>query len=254
MNLNATSTRVALTGAAGYLGTTLSTVLARHFPLRTLDVQPVEGSWEKILGSVADLDMAMALCKGCSHLVIGHMAPRKPDAYASPTIPFDVNVKGAANLFHAAHLCGIRRVILISSTSTVSGPMYAGHFLERNLAESPIDMYSLTKALQENVARYYHEQNGLEVAVFRPAHICSEDDLVDKYGRPNETALWTMTDPRDIAEAVRLALLAPKLDYEIFYLFGHVDGDLHADIKHTRDFLGWRPRHTFEKYPRAVPA
>ncbi len=81
--------------------------------------------------------------------------------------------------------------------------MENGQFLDRYLPETPVNTYSLTKALQENIARYYHERKGTEVAVFRPAHICDEDTLVDKYEKKLTFANWVMIDPRDIAEAVR---------------------------------------------------
>ena len=111
-------------------------------------------------------------------------------------------------------------------------------------------MYSLTKALQEHIARYYYENHGIEVSVLRPYLICDEDSLADKYGNQRPTVNYQFIDPRDIAEAARLSLLIPKLGYEIFYLMGHPDAETRADIKHLRDFLGWKPKHTFEKYPR----
>jgi uronate dehydrogenase len=254
MNSPESPTRVALTGAAGFLGRTLSTCLVEHFPLRVLDPVPTEGPWEKIEGDAADLKDAMALCAGASHLVIAHMAPNRPEIYDTPSVPFDVNVKGVANLFHAAKAHGIRRVVLISSTAVVARHMADGAFLSLDLDYRPDNIYGLTKALQEDIARFYHDKHGMEVSVLRPAHICDEDNLIDKYGKKLNYTNWVMIDPRDIAEAVRLSLLAPKLDYETFYILGHVEGDEHANIKYTREVLGWRPRHTFKKVPDQVTA
>jgi nucleoside-diphosphate-sugar epimerase len=254
MNPSHQPTRVALTGAAGFLGRTLAASLVQHFPLRALDTQATEGPWEKIVGNVADLDDAMRLCEGCSHLVIAHMAPNRPEIYDTPPIPFDVNVKGVANLFHAACVQGISRTVLISSTAVVSGHYAEGKFLSRDLRDYPTSLYALTKTLQESIAKYYHEKKGMEVAVLRPAHICNEDNLIDKYGEKLTYTNWVMIDPRDIAEAVRLSLLTPVLDYQTFYILGHSEAEEHADLKHTREFLGWRPKHTFDKYPRKVPA
>jgi uronate dehydrogenase len=246
--------RVALTGAAGFLGRTLAGNLAQYFPLRALDTQTAEGPWERIVGNVANLDDAMRLCEGCSHLVIAHMAPNRPEIYGTPPIPFDVNVKGVANLFHAASVQGIRRTVLISSTAVVQGHCNEGRFLTRDLRDYPTSLYGLTKTLQESIAKYYHEKNGMEVAVFRPAHICDEDSLVDKYGEKLTYTNWVMIDPRDIAEAVRLSLVAPQLDYQTFYLLGHGEAEEHADLKYTREFLGWRPQHNFNKLSPEVPA
>jgi nucleoside-diphosphate-sugar epimerase len=243
-------TRIAITGAAGFLGRSMTAVLGKHFPLRLMDIQPVPGEWESRVGDVAKLEDAMALCEGCSHLVIGHMAPNRPEIYATPTIPFDVNVKGTANLFHAASEHGIKRVVLISSGASVQKHWEEKAFMSGDLSYAPKSMYALTKALQEVIARSYHDAKGMEVAVLRPAYICDEDSLSDKYGTQRPTVNWQFIDPRDIAEAARLALTVPQLGYEIFYTLGHPDAEEHADVRHLRDFLGWKPQHTFEKYPR----
>ncbi len=245
-----TPTRVAITGAAGFLGRSLVQVLGEHFPLRLLDVVPIPGTWDSRVGDVSQLEDALSLCEGCSDLVIGHMAPNRPEIYGTPTLPFDVNVKGTANLFHAACTHGIKRVVLISSISVVQGHQNAGEFLTRDLSPDPRAMYPLTKVLQEQTAHYYHQAHGLEVAVLRPAYICDEDTVSDKYGRHLLTVNWQFIDPRDIAEATRLALIAPQLTYEIFYLLGHPDADAHAEMGRLREFLGWKAKHTFEKYPR----
>jgi nucleoside-diphosphate-sugar epimerase len=223
--------------------------LSGQFAVRAMDVQPMpEGPWKGIAGNATDAQDCMRLCEGCSALVIAHMAPNRPEIYATPTIPFDVNVKGTANLFEAAVAHGIRRVVLISSTGVVQGHTSAGEYLKRDLPAWPKSMYGLTKALQEEIAQYYHRQNGIEVAMLRPAHIINEDNLVDKYGKCLFDPSWGMIDPRDIAQAVRLALLSPNLGFEVFYTLGHPDAAEYADVQHTRDFLGWRPEHTFQKH------
>ena len=217
--------------------------------MRAIDIrQPDEGEWESVAGDAAELQDAMALCEGCSDLVIAHMAPNRPEIYGTPEIPFDVNVKGAANLFHAAARHGLRRVVLISSTGVVGGQVEEGLFLSRDLPGRPNSLYGLTKLLQESIAEYFHRQTGIGVAVLRPAHICDEDTLTDKYGKRLTATNWVMIDRRDIAEAVRLSLLAPSLDYEVFYVLGHPDSETRADVKYTRNFLGWIPRHTFDIY------
>jgi nucleoside-diphosphate-sugar epimerase len=242
--------RVAITGGAGFLGRSLTRILAEHFPVRVLDIVSVPGVVDCLVGDVSRLENALAVCEGCSDLVIGHMAPNQPEIYGTPTLPFDVNVKGTANLLHAAVVHGIKRVVLISSISAVEAQHLAGDFLTPDLPPSPLRMYPLTKALQEEVAKYYHRTQGLEVAVLRPAYICDEDSISDKYGKRRTTVNWQFIDPRDIGEAARLALTVPQLGYEVFYLLGHPDADAHADMHRLREFLGWKPRHTFEKFPR----
>jgi uronate dehydrogenase len=245
-----TPTRIAITGAAGFLGRGMVTVLGAHYPLRLFDVKAVEGPHESIVGDVAKLEDAMALCAGCSDLVIGHMAPQGSPNYDTPVVPFDVNVKGTANLFHAAWKHGIKRVALVSSGGSVHRHQLAGTFMTADLPFAPTNMYTLTKALQEFVARYYFDVHGIEVAVIRPYLICDEDSLGDKYGKVRPTVNYQFCDPRDIAEVARLAFEVPKLGYDIFYPLGHPDAVTKVDVKHLRDTLGWKPKHTFEKYPR----
>ena len=243
-------TRVAITGAAGFLGQGIVKVLGAHYPLRLFDVRKFEGPHESIVGDVSKLDDAMSLCAGCSHLVIGHMAPQGSPNYDTPTVPFDVNVKGTANLFHAAVAHGIKRVALISSGGSVHRHQLNNAFMTADLPLAPTNMYTMTKALQEDIARYYHGMNGVEVCVIRPYLICDEDTLGDKYGKHRPTVNYQFCDPRDIAEVARLAFEVPKLGYDIFYPLGHPDAEKHVDVKHLRDTLGWKPKHTFEKYPR----
>jgi len=250
MNSSPLPPRIAITGAAGFLGQRLVECLGQHFPLRLMDVQPISSEWETRIGSVSELDDAMALCEGCSHLVIAHMAPNRPGVYDTPTIPYDVNVKGTANLLHAAHVHGIKRVVLISSTGVVLGHP-TGTFLKTDLPGLPgLGAYCLTKLLQENIAEHFHREKGLQISVLRPGYICDEDSVTDKYGTKRPSVNWQFIDPRDIADAVYLSLIHPSLEFEVFYLIGHPDAEQHADIKRTKEFLGWLPKHTFEKYPR----
>lgn len=46
-------TRIAITGAAGFLGRSMVAVLGEQFPLRFLDVVPVEGKHESRVGEVS---------------------------------------------------------------------------------------------------------------------------------------------------------------------------------------------------------
>jgi nucleoside-diphosphate-sugar epimerase len=229
--------------------------LSPHFALKLLDVQSVEpsatveGKFESRVGDVSKLEDALWLCDGCTDLIIGHMAPNRPEIYGTPEIPFDVNVKGTAQLFHAAVEKGVRRVVLISSISVVQTHLMNGVFLTADLPPTPVSPYALTKTLQEEVAAYYHRTKGLEIAVLRPALICDEDTVADKYGNSRPTVNWQFIDPRDIAEAARLALQIPHLGYQIFYPLGHPEAEKRADVAHLRKYLGWQPQHPFTKYP-----
>ncbi len=242
--------KVLVTGAAGFLGQGMIQTLGAEHTLRLMDVIPQESQHESIVGDVCDLEAVRSAAAGMDAIVAGHMAPRAPGVYDVPTLPFDINVKGVAHLFQAAVETGIKRMVLISSTSVVLADQRAGNFLRRDLAHSSGDIYSLTKSLQETVAEHFHRNFGISVAILRPAYITDEDTMINKYGRKAETVNWQFIDRRDIGDAANAALRLPDLGCEVFYVLGHPDALEHADVAHTHERLGWHPRHDFTKYPR----
>lgn len=242
--------KVLVTGAAGFLGKGLVESMARTHTLRLMDVVPCGMPHESIVGDVCDLETVRRAVEGMDAVVIGHMAPRHPGVYDVPTLPFDINVKGTAHLFHAAAEAKIPRVVLISSISVAIGHQRANTFLRHDLPPATGDLYSLTKSLQEAIAEHYHRNAGMAIAMLRPAYIIDEDRLTDKYGRHPETVNWQFIDPRDIGDAADAALRLPDLGCEAFYVLGHPDSDLHADTARTRARLGWSPKHDFTCYPR----
>lgn len=245
--------KLLITGAGGFLGAGLITALRPHHDLRLMDVVPFDTPEELVVGDVSDLEGCRRAVAGCEAIVIAHMAPNRPEVYATPTVPFDVNVKGAANLFAAAVEGGIRRVVLISSIAVVARQQQAGEFLRGDLPLRPNSMYGVTKACQETLAEFYHGTHGVAVAMLRPAYITDADTLRDKYGTQRPSVNWQFIDRRDIGAAADCALRLPDLGCEAFYLVGHRDGPRHADVEHTRKRLGWTPAHDFSQYPDDAP-
>ena len=248
---------VLVTGAAGFLGQALVRELgAVGWRVRSLDVVPFPESpgtppVESIVGDVADPAAVARACEGQDALVIAHMAPNRPEVYASAPVPFDVNVKGTALLFEQAVKAKLRRVVLISSIAVVEGhdgdPRRGRLLLD--LPPFPVTLYGLTKTLQEEIAAHYHRQSGLPVAVLRPAYVTDAETLTDKYGRRRPSVNWRFIDRRDVAGATRAALLAPGLTFGRYYLHGHPGAPDHLDVEPTRRDLGWSPRHDFSAYP-----
>lgn len=238
--------RVLVTGASGYLGRSLCDVLAENFALIRLDTAEAAGPGEFLQGSITDRSTLDAACARADVLVLSHMASMRTDAYDWPDTCMDVNVKGVALALEAAARHKVKRVVLISSISVVWGHVQERTFLTSDLPPYPTDAYGMTKALQEQIARFYSEVRGVEIAVLRPAYILREDSLVNKYGQDIQTVTWQCIDPRDIGRAVAAAITAPKLRFETFYLTAGPGAEQFADIDSPKRRLGWNPRHRFE--------
>lgn len=246
--------KVLITGAGGFLGHGIVTAFEGHHELRLIDVAPFERpGHEVIVGSVADLETVRRAVKGMDALVIAHMASRQARAYDTPTVPFDANVKGTVHLLFAAAEEGIRRVVLISSTGVVQERGETGGFLTRDLPYKLGGTYRLTKVIQEIIARQYHEEHGMAVAVLRVGCIMNADVSEDKYGRKFFERSAALTDRRDIGEVARLSLELADLAWEIFYVMSTDEALEVADIAYTRERLGWMPKHKFTHLPMPVP-
>jgi nucleoside-diphosphate-sugar epimerase len=181
-------------------------------------------------------------------VVIAHMAPRgeKDINYKTPTLPFDINVKGTANCFHAAAACGVKRVVVISSTAAImeNSPTPTKAF-DRQASLKSKGYYGLTKALQEMIAEQFARTENMAVACLRVGYILDGEANVDKYGNTIREINYMDTDRRDIGEVARLCLELPDLKYEVFHVMSTAEAMVRADVGYTAQRLNWKPKHDF---------
>lgn len=240
--------KVLITGAAGFLGRGMMTAFEGRCDLRLMDVVDFQTPHQKFIGSVADLETVRRAVEGMDGIVIAHMASRQAGSYEAPTAPYEVNVKGTANLFFAAARQGIRRVSLISSTSVVDYYHKRGDFLSRPSATGRGHLQPHEDLPGDHRPAIplgiRHRRGGI-----RPAYITDMDSCRDKYGKQATSCNWQFIDRRNIGEAARLALELPDLGFEIFYVLGGPLADKHADIAYTQQRLGWKARYDFSNLP-----
>ena len=237
--------RVLVTGAGGFLGRGLIVPFEGQADLRLMDVVDWQTPHEKIVASVADLDAVLKAVEGVDALVIAHMAPQGRASYGTPTLAYDVNVKGTANLFYAAAQFGVKKVVLISSGGAVWNVYFTAGYLSRDLPRRGKGIYSHTKVLQEVIAELHHQEFGMGVAVLRSGYITDMDLGRDKYGKHLDTANWQFVDRRDIGGMALAALQLPDLGYEIFYALSTPMAVKHADMESAYQRLGWKPKYDF---------
>ena len=197
-----------------------------------------------MIGDVFDLEEVRFALRDVDGIVIAHMASRQAGAYDTPSAAFDANVTGTANLFFTAVECGIRRIVLISSSGVTRGYPDRG-FFEHDLPPRGKDLYGLTKQCQEVLAEFYHREHQLEIAVLRIGGLLYEDTMVDKYGKKVESAGENCVDPHDVGEVARLALLDESLAFETLFVMGVGADPGKYDVVYTKSRFGWQPAHRF---------
>jgi UDP-glucuronate 4-epimerase len=177
--------RVLVTGAAGFIGSTLTDRLLaegrRVVGLDSFDPFYPESHKQANLAAAlrsdrfalvrADLRDASALRRvfaGERFDVVVHLAALagvRP-SLERPTEYADVNVRGTAALLEAAVRAGGPRIVFASSSS-VYGELSDGPFRESDPVERPVSLYAATKRAGELVAHTFHHAWGLSVTCAR---------------------------------------------------------------------------------------
>ncbi len=232
---------VAITGAAGAIGSTLRRGLRGRFTaLRLSDVRPmtveVEGE-EIIRAELADLDAVREAVRGTDAVV--HLGGIPTEA-EWPSI-LAVNVAGTVNLFEAARLEGVRRVVFASSNHVV-GYHRRSHPADASTFFRPDSRYGVSKLFGEGVGRLYADKYGLSVVCLRIGSF--QPKPIDA------RMLSTWISPRDTVHLVERALLAPDIHFDILY---GVSANTRAFWRNPRaKHFGYAPRDNAEDYAGAV--
>ena len=238
--------RVAITGAAGLIGTKLAAGLCGRHELRLLDVvQPradVPGT-ESLVADVrrpADLQRAFIGADAIIHLAIagGHEGDYEDDEFNQQR--FDVNVRGTFNVLQAARRAGVRRVVFTSSLMVVWG--YAPpQWVESDAAPRPVGSYALTKHLGEVMCAHAAREHQLSIVALR---IPKPIDLGDPAWRERTLRPQWIAFP-ELIEAYRCALEAANIDFQIVTVVGD-SSQRRWDLTKAERVLGYRPKIRLE--------
>lgn len=238
-----------LTGSAGFLGRELyRPFLDRGHGVVRSDIAPLECDEPFAQADLADYGRVRELMKGVDSVVIAHMAPRNE---ADPSAVFTATGAGALNVFHAAADAGIKKICLVSSVDVTRG---YPEDTRRTRCMSPlgVDIYGLTKSVQEHVAEHYARNAGLSVTALRIGYVISGQTLVNKYGKSEPAFSEDMIDPRDVGEVACRFLEQPSLGFSTYYVLG-ASRHTRFDTEPTWRALGWKPRYLADLVAAAGP-
>ena len=147
-----------------------------------------------------------------------HMAGIPAPSLAPDAVTFRNNMMTTYNVFSAATLFGLSRVVWASSETVFGLPLTRSPPPRVPLAEAdppaPETGYALAKLLCEQMAEQMHRWNpGTRFVGLRISNIFEEADYAGIPGFQDDPAarrwnLWSWVDSRDVAQACRLALEA----------------------------------------------
>jgi uronate dehydrogenase len=189
--------RVLITGAAGAIGTALRNGLRgtyRH--LRLADNRPIANSTaneECIVADISDRAAIERMVDGVAAVV--HLAGVRGD-YTLEDL-WRVNARGMFDVFEAARLAGVQRIVFASSNHAF-GCYPIDERVSPALPPRPDSLYGTFKAWGETMLRCYFDRHGirsvsLRIGTYRPLPI-------------DQRSLATWLSPGDVARLVDAAL------------------------------------------------
>ncbi|MBY5446353.1 NAD(P)-dependent oxidoreductase [Rhizobium leguminosarum] len=223
--------RIAVTGAAGRVGTLLRPHLHAHFEhVQLIDLQePAElGENETFVrADLTKLDEATAALKDVDGVV--HLAGIASGIDMNAIL--HANVLGTYNLYEAARINKVQRVVYASSN-------HATGFYPRGEVISPLDPmrpdspYGLSKCWGELVAGLYYDTSGIRSLSIRIGNAGTYPNS------ERSVAIWISA--RDLAQLVRIGLTHPQIAATVVY--GVSDTDTQWWDNELAARLGYQPQ------------
>lgn len=234
--------KLVLTGARGNLGNELRPALARMCrELVTTDIREAPADLlpneTYVQADVAKMDEVAPLLKGADMVVhFGAIVDEKPfDELFGP------NYLGAYNIWEAAHIHGVRRVVYASSIHAV-GLCETNRGIDTDEPHRPDTFYGLAKCFAEDLGRMYWEKRGIEAVCLRILSCTPEPQ--------NVRALGTWLSYRDMVQLTVRAVETPTVGFTVAY--GVSNNDRAPVSNHKVGFLGYQPQDNAEDWAEAL--
>lgn len=251
--MSATKRLVYITGVTGSIGRALAAGLAGEYRLKGCSRRgdPVPGV-EVAKGDIKDLEFLRREFEGVDTVI--HLAA-DPSPRASWESVLHSNIDGTRNVFEAARLAGVRRVIFASSNHATGILTERAVEMDENTPYRPDSFYGVSKAAGEILGRYYSDRYGLSVLNFRIGwflHTQDEQAIIATFKDRKDAYPLMWLSVRDCVEAHRRGIEAPdELKFGIYYIMSN-NKDMLWDMSNAQRDLGYVPQddlsRLFAKY------
>ncbi len=247
--------KILITGMSGLIGG----VLRKHletvggYELSALNRRMVEGV-PTTQADLGDLEAIKPAFVGQD--VVVHLAAQISEDDRDSMLR--INVMGTYNVFEAARLAGVKRIVYASSVATCAGwvteapyeAIFAGRYdevpekwpmLTHDMVRAR-GLYGASKVWGEALGRHYADAYGISVLCVRLGRVRTENRPVDIL----EYAAFL--SHRDTADFLHRCIEAPDdLKYDIFFASSNNKWGI-RDIEHPREVLGYVPQDSAEDF------
>jgi nucleoside-diphosphate-sugar epimerase len=272
------SMRVVVTGGSGKAGRAVVRDLLDHgYDVLNADLAPDPEpvcAYRRV--DFQDFGEAVEVLQG--HDAVLHLAAIPSPSRTTEGVAFRTNVTSTYNVFSAACMLGLRRVVWASSETTLGLPFDEDkpYFpVDEEQPAVPKSSYALSKVLGEEMARYFNARSGVPFVGLRISNIFDERDY-DRIGtiqadpRVRSWNAWGYVDRRDVAQACRLALESDSKGADVFIVAaadtlmrrsnrelvaevfpkvplreGVAENETLLSIAKARQLLGYEPAHSW---------
>jgi len=235
--------KILITGCHGLVGRILWDNLAASFDLYGLDIslrEPAENIYQADITNPEQVRTVFARIPALTHVV--HLAG-DPRVEADWESVFKNNISGTKNIYEAAHLHGVKRIVFASSNHTTGA--YEGFppslhtrvdsaTITTEMPIRPDSFYGVSKAAGEAIARMYYELYGLESICLRIGSVTADDDPTQA---PRYQSTWL--SHRDLVQLVKKSILA-DVNFGIYYGISN-NRNRFWDISNATTELDYKP-------------
>jgi uronate dehydrogenase len=189
--------------------------------------------------ALEDADQMMALLDGVNAVV--HMGGVSTEQPWAPILAG--NIIGMVNLYEAARLKGVRRIVFASSNH-VTGFYRQDEVVNTRMPPKPDGFYGLSKAFGEDLAQLYWDRWGIETVSIR---------IGSSFTEPKDRrmlATWLSYD--DLERLIVAALTAPIVGHSIIY--GMSNNQTRWWDNTYAQHIGYRPQDSSDLFRAEVEA
>jgi nucleoside-diphosphate-sugar epimerase len=254
--------RVLVTGASGLIGGLVIGGLADKYAFSGLSRRPVAGI-PHTQASISDRDALRRASEGMDMVL--HLAAETQD-YDEWDKVMEVTIAGTLNMYRAAQEAGVKRIVFMSTGSTMCGYEWFEGSPYGALAANEIDrlpagermityldpprpdsFYGVGKLFGENTGRLFSDRYGISVICIRLGAVLPDD-------QPRRVRqLPGYLSQADAVQMVDKCLSAPQaIRFDIFDAISE-NARRWRDTSHAKEVLGWAPTGSSDRFdPKAL--